>query len=715
MIETATGRPSPEDIGRAALVFQELQQAVDHTYPRLLSSSSRAWMLDAHRELLWRASDPDVGYPYFDRETLADIGSSATAERSPETEPSPPAHDTGVETVEDAPSTDELQRGYEDVLAVFAEHADRDLSSDDPVPSGPYSSPHAERLTRAFEQLKRALADENPNNPLIAAINAAAAQENGSGPARNAPLSMPPGLEPLRAPLSDAQAHSSWYYGTPQWQQVRAVTTALRDLTDAITAAPGSYLEGVARDVRTRGFLRMVTARVSRVISQACRGIAAVMEKAGYRDTPAWLAAQTLHTRSADFADQLMGHLPPGWTLETLDRLRQDWASLRGRIRPTGPAQDATQAAPVSRTAIAELRTALAAGGRAAGERVTEGRAWQRLSGIWNSALPVMAQIHREVLRFEEDAADLGLLKTAWSRTCELASATARHGMNRLETASPDDVGAGWHAMRLLHHVAEQNLAHLRGDLPPGQRAPLGTYDPQTTSIVTAPAPAPATDHGTATDQGVPATAPPPRPTAERSQPLTPPEPRETGEQIPAAPERTVPVQPAPEAAPPLPKLPAVAAAAEPPAPENDARPLDRNWARTEFLVGRPPRNEHVAQMYPQWERELVRPTDPKVLGPIIAKLEAYDAYTGPLTWTQWVGQQQGNGAEGPTTPERETQAKPSSSRQSSAAAIAAAAFPKRIAQQLNSKGAKAPASPLQSAPAPRRAPGDRAPQGRGE
>ncbi|GAA2148768.1 AAA family ATPase [Actinomadura napierensis] len=725
LIDDRNGGQPVADIDRAATRFRALQTAIDQVYSELGSPEARRWMDEVHRELLWRASAPEVGFPYFDRETLADLAAPSRASAEP---PQPRQPVAALDYhAEEEPSDADLQRGYEDLLASMAERVDRDLSSDDPTPGGPYTSPETTRVARAFEQLKRALADERPDNPVIAAINSAAARERvPAAHAAGTPLPLPTGLEPLHQPLRDADAHSSWYYDTPQWQQVKAVTTAFRNLADAIAAAPRGYLSEVANDVRTHGFLRMVGARVSRVISRAARAIAAGLEKAGLIDTPAWLSVQTLHTRSADFSDQLMGNLPPGWTVETLDNLNQTWKGLRARSGQALAARDAAEGLPAAgstaaarsararaRAGISELRTALTAGPRAGGE-VTGTRAWQRLSEVWDNALPALARAHQGILRFEDEAAEIGALRAAWMRTCELASATARHGMDRLEASSGDSHGAGWHALRLVRHVAELNIAHQRGDLPPEQTAPLGTYDLQTASRGPANAEPQQQNHPPRQEEGAErdtlrALSDPAENTSTPQQPIAHPTEREQARppEPGPVPEPTVP-RPAPDAAP----------AASPASFDPASRPFDPAWAQAEFLVGRPPRNEQAAQLYPQWERELARTTDPAVLQPITAKLEAYDAYTGPMTWSQWVADQREGNAAGttPPPPARTPATRTSALPTGNAAAIAAAAFPRSVGKQLNTTR-KSPQASLSTPPAaaPKPALGDRSPGGRGD
>lgn len=568
----------------------------------------------------------------------------------------------------DRPSEAELQDSFEDVMTLFAERDGHDLDTDEPIPTGPYASAAAERTARAFNQLKHALADGRLD--IIAAIEAAASNALGdtqpdAQPGRNTRgPALPPELEPLHQALRDAHANSSWYYTTPQWQQITAITAAVKALGNAITAAPGSYLHQLAHDVRARGFMQAVTARACRMIAQSCQAIAAGLQKAGLGETPGWLAIQGLHNRAADFADQLMGALPPGWTLQTLDGLRHSWDTLRsrlGRTTATGqttPAARATAGTVITASAIAGLRTAMAA----TATQASRTRAWQRLSNIWDAALPVLSQIHQGTLRFETDAQDLGLLKTAWLRTCELTSFTARGAMDRIEAGDTRGApGPRWHALRLLRHTAEQNIAHLRDELAPGEHAPLGTYDQQTAGRGNPP-------H---------AAEPPERP----EQPDTPPAPR-----------------PATPAAPPAVEPPADVPARQ--EEEASPPPVDRNWVATEYLAGRPPRDEQAARLYRHLKGELTRTTDPAVLDRLTAKLNAYDAYEGPMTWTQWTAAQVANASA--ARPDRVPAALAAvgpASQARTTAIQAKAGFPQGVREQL--RAAKTTTNPAAPTPSP--------------
>lgn len=575
---------------------------------------------------------------------------TGSARTAPATEPPAPQHQPAAQGTH---VDDDLQDGYQDVLALFAEHTGRDLDSDDPAPAGPYAGDAAAQIARTFAQLKRLLDEDRPD--AIAAINTAAGNTPraiaAAGRARTPAL--PPELEPIHQELRTAHATSSWYYDTPQWQQVKAITAALRDLGAAIRSTPGSYLDGLAQDVRARGFVQTATARACRLIASSCRTIATGLERARLGDTPGWLAIHALHNRAADFADQLMGALPPGWTLQTLDGLRQNWDTLRARLGRTIPTrQTGTR---ITSSAISGLRTALTA---AAGQ-ASETRAWQRLTGIWNSALPVLSQVHQGTLRFENDAKSLGLLETTWLRTCELASFTARHGMDRLEADTiPGAHQTRWHALRLLRHAAEQNIAHLRGELAPGTSAPIGTYDRQT---------------------------------AGRGDPHPTGQPEQTP--APTAPSPDSPAN-APDAVP--------AAAPEPPTqPTAPAEPsaLDGNWIATEYLAGRPPRDEQAARLYRKYASELTRTDDPAVLERLTARLDAYDAYDGPMTWTQWTATRLAAPTEAPDHAPLTMAAGHPSSQARTTAAQAKAGFPQPVGEQLKATQTGPSAAPSFSPP----------------
>ncbi|WP_433232737.1 nucleotide exchange factor GrpE [Actinomadura formosensis] len=127
------------------------------------------------------------------------------------------------------------------------------------------------------------------------------------------------------------------------------------------------------------------------------------------------------------------------------------------------------------------------------GTAITSTPAWRQMSALWNSARSVLDKVHQGALAFERDAYSMGLFCAVWSRTCETLAWGTRQALEHLNTKG-NRSGAGWQALRLLHHTAEETTAHLRGRLPRSEHAPLGTYDPpalQATSPTrTAPAPA---------------------------------------------------------------------------------------------------------------------------------------------------------------------------------------------------------------------------------
>lgn len=451
VIEEANGGSGPLVAARAAQAFQDMQGAIDRV--RRQADELGELMVAVRERLVQRAAA--AGLPEFDSRVLSDLAQLDPGTRPAAAPATAPAAGVGSE-----PAPAEVAEASPVLASSLLSDAEMEQVA------------QALRVTEAWQDLRTLLAED----PSAAGRPQGARTRDG--------LSDPPeALAPLHGVLREAGGHASWYRDAPQWQRIKAVTGALRSLSDAVAAAPREYRDEFVRDGREHGFMRTAAARVSRFVGKASGGLATGLEKAGLMGTPQWLALRRLEDRAADFSDQLMGRLPPGWTLRTLDDLRQSWDRLRGRVGGASAAPgDAGPQEQPSGSAVARLQAALADGARKAGERITGGRAWRRLSEVWNAAVPVLSDAHQGVLRFENDAEQMGLLRTAWERTCELASHTARQGMDRLQPQGGALPSPGWHAMRLMRHVAEENIAHLRGDLPPGEHVRLGTFDRRTAS-----------------------------------------------------------------------------------------------------------------------------------------------------------------------------------------------------------------------------------------
>jgi hypothetical protein len=108
---------------------------------------------------------------------------------------------------------------------------------------------------------------------------------------------------------------------------------------------------------------------------------------------------------------------------------------------------------------------------------------WESLSELWSQMRDLAAKTNQGILRFENDADALGPFHALWLRGCEVISHGSRTLMDQLEGEGKKD-SIGWHGMRLLHHAAEQTIAHMRGLLPAEETAPMGTYDRATTIAV---------------------------------------------------------------------------------------------------------------------------------------------------------------------------------------------------------------------------------------
>jgi hypothetical protein len=140
------------------------------------------------------------------------------------------------------------------------------------------------------------------------------------------------GIMPVGQALAAARAHAPAYQGAPEWDRIRAVSEAFGNLAGEIRRAAGSYFRELAGDVRARGFLRLAAARTCRVISHASRALAGRLDEAGHRGSPAWTAMWNLHRATANRAGQLMGHLPPGHSLDIVGDVSAMMTTMQHRV-----------------------------------------------------------------------------------------------------------------------------------------------------------------------------------------------------------------------------------------------------------------------------------------------------------------------------------------------------------------------------------------------
>ncbi|MGH8965793.1 MAG: hypothetical protein ACRDXB_10765, partial [Actinomycetes bacterium] len=283
----------------------------------------------------------------------------------------------------------------------------------------------------------------------------------------------------LAEPLDAARTALGDRTDAPEWQRIAAVIDAARHLGGTLKAAVGSYAREAWGDIRIQGFRRMIAIRCARTVAGAAYKLAGRLERGATR---AVRALRALARKARDYADRLSGALPPGRTLQSMHDLQQGWTSLDellGTQDQAAPA-DTTNAkawpAALLQSSVGRLQQAYTTAA-AIGDRVTDTPAWQRITALWSGASAALSKVHQGVLRFEDDAATLGFFSAVWARTVETVSWGARQAMEHLDAKGVHG-GIAWHALRLLRHTAEEILAHLRGQLPRDQHAPLGAYDP---------------------------------------------------------------------------------------------------------------------------------------------------------------------------------------------------------------------------------------------
>ena len=334
----------------------------------------------------------------------------------------------------------------------------------------------------AFESIKRALEDPDMSIDIteaIAAVHGASIPPQADPRGEERPVSpVPPaGVDDaLTAQLREANTHLGEHTGSQEWQRIAEIVVASRELKRTILGAAGSYRREVANDLRIQGFWRTVTARCARTIATAAYGLAGRIESGASRTVR---ALRALARHAADYADRLTGTLPAGRTLRSKRDLVQGWTDLEtlldGPAKPRmgGPAWTGE----VLRAGVTAMRQAWDTATGTVGTAITSTPAWQRMSALWDGARSVLDKVHQGVLAFERDAYSMGLFAAVWSRTCETLAWGTRQALEHLH-AKGTRAGAGWQALRLLHHTAEETIAHLRGRLPRGEHSELGTYDP---------------------------------------------------------------------------------------------------------------------------------------------------------------------------------------------------------------------------------------------
>ncbi|MFC0039581.1 UvrD-helicase domain-containing protein [Actinomadura rayongensis] len=285
----------------------------------------------------------------------------------------------------------------------------------------------------------------------------------------------PDGLDELAPEMEEVAKLESWYRDTPQWQHIRQVWKATQTFFNAVKDAAKGYWKQVRADARSRGCLSIVAARAARSIAGAAGSLARLLEWAGQRDSRPWRATRRLHRSSADFADQLMGYLPAGRTLRSLQSVHTALSELRERsIAPLAflgfPGRELNKVDQ----AITDLNgTSLGALG--------DHPALHTINTLWTKTRHTANVLSNSGKTLLADAQVLGHATAVWVRVCEIVSDGASGMLKRTDPGERDTLR--WNALRVLRHAAEQYIAQARGELPFGTRVPLGTFDPPAPTV----------------------------------------------------------------------------------------------------------------------------------------------------------------------------------------------------------------------------------------
>ncbi|MGK5555829.1 nucleotide exchange factor GrpE [Actinomadura kijaniata] len=298
---------------------------------------------------------------------------------------------------------------------------------------------------------------------------------------------VPPGLsDDLGAAVAATEAVLGEHASSEAWLRIKAIVQTSEDLTRALWGHEGSHRRQLATDSRVRRFWRRATILGARAVSSLSYRLANILDSgAGH----AIRALRKLSRQAADYADQRAGILPAGRTVQSMDDLQQRWQEveqdLQGHRGRRSLAQQAIAAAglPVGivRSGIAAMHRAVTTAAASVGEKIAATPAWKTIATVWNAAAGTVRAVHGEALRFERDLFALGPFLSVWARTCETISWGARQllqHLHRRDAGRDARGGLARNALLVLHHSAEETLAHLRGWLAPDQRKPLGAYLP---------------------------------------------------------------------------------------------------------------------------------------------------------------------------------------------------------------------------------------------
>lgn len=363
----------------------------------------------------------------------------------------------------------DLDRHFEDIVAVFR---NTPTAGDDArsTPQRRYSEQDERRLLEAYGELRSQL-----SSILIGAGGEPIAPtEDPAAEASDAAA--------LEAAMANAQSEASQYWGTPEWEMIRAIGLAAKGLRAAMAEAAGVYAETVLRDVRAYGVNRAIDARVSRAISHAAFRLAGRVERSGHRNSRGWRAVWGLHRAAANRADRIIGVLPAGHSIDLADQVTGVWKWLTEQIS----SRFATQSEESDEQELGKFEaliynsfSAVARIYGAVSERIgdlNQTAIWKRVSSVFASASDTFDKMKPGVYRLAADRATLGTVRTLWVRTLELISHGAQALVDRLDSRGHKD-GLRWNLLRALRHSAEDHIAQIHGHLSQDERTPLGAYE----------------------------------------------------------------------------------------------------------------------------------------------------------------------------------------------------------------------------------------------
>jgi hypothetical protein len=348
-----------------------------------------------------------------------------------------------------------LGQAFDDFMTALAEREKQELSPDQAATARDFSE-----IRQAFAVLRDELRlDPGPDDGMP--VNDLADDDSG-------------GITTVDEAMDAASQHVPAYLATPEWQRISYVREAFREFAGTVRLAAESYRDELGADIRARGFLRLVAARTCRVISRASSALADRIDGAGHRGSPAWAAMWKLHRAADNRAAQLMGHIPPGHSLDITGDVAGMMIGLRYRIDPESTRPNPYEVWPkepgtwdgysVPGGDLAPLQRAVAAAGRHAAALAPHA-AWAQVTSMTAQARDLAAAAYRGAARLGQEST-LGTFRALQGRACEIISQGASDLMGRLGAGSP-----GWHAARHIRDAAAEATGDIRGDAAAGQPA----------------------------------------------------------------------------------------------------------------------------------------------------------------------------------------------------------------------------------------------------